>query len=520
MNVNRTVLGGLAVALTIACFHTFAGFMVGEAGDAEISDEYYYSSGQDDEAEAFTEPVFNEYNDIGFEAEAAEMPEEPVKEETQPAGIGVEEAAVNENEYDSVSEIADEPGFYAVGGTSEDRSLEIPEPETADEPETVQETAPAPEPEPADETKPAPKPEPVQKTKPAPEPKPAHEAEPASKSEPDEEEYPEDNRELTEVKEDLKEEEEDVKEDYMIDDVPPVPAGEYVGSFSKKTQGGQSIAPSGVNDAQTPPVTFSNIIPPADEMFSVSYGGSEKTVNSYDLVCAIVNKEISAGSYGDEAIKAQAVAAYSYLKYHKSKGLVPSVVVKYEDMPEKIRKLVSEVWGVACYYGGETAQTVYMASSSGHTASAENVWGGSVVPYLVSVSCPFDEYDVNYGVSVWFSEDDIRNSVEKSLNIVLSPDPSNWFRIEGYIDGNYVGRLNIDGQTSVTGRKMRETVLGFRIKSASFNVTYSEGKFIFTTYGYGHGVGMSQTGANYLAKNMGYSYIDILKHYYTGIEVY
>ena len=108
--------------------------------------------------------------------------------------------------------------------------------------------------------------------------------------------------------------------------------------------------------------------------------------------------------------------------------------------------------------------------------------------------------------------------LENSLGITLSDDPTNWIKIQAYIDGNYVSSINIDDQMTISGRKMRETVFNYKLKSAAFDVSYSDGVFTFTTYGYGHGVGMSQNGANILAKQ-GYSYSDILKYYFTGIEV-
>lgn len=252
------------------------------------------------------------------------------------------------------------------------------------------------------------------------------------------------------------------------------------------------------------------------ETFTAKFNGSTQTVNAYDLVCWIVNNEISE-SFNDEAIKAQAVAAYSYVKYHNVNGLTPSVLVK-KSPSSRIKNLVSEVWGVCCYYNGSVAQTVYMASSSGYTADAEHVWGGSV-PYLKSVSCPFDaDHDPNYGVVTKVSESRMRTMLESCLGISLSSNPYNWMRIISYVDGNYVYEVDIDGQTTISGRKMREGVFGYSLKSASFDVRYDGENFIFTTYGYGHGVGMSQNGANILAKQ-GYSYTQILKYYFTGIEV-
>ena len=205
------------------------------------------------------------------------------------------------------------------------------------------------------------------------------------------------------------------------------------------------------------------------------------------------------------------------MKYHNVNGLTPTVLVK-GNVPQRIKDLVSEVWGVSCYYNGNVAQTVYMASSSGYTTDAKNVWGSSV-PYLKSVYCPFDVgNDPNYGYQMKVSEENMRTLVEDKLGIILSNNPSNWFTVTEIVDGNYVAMVNVDGQKMITGRSMRESILNYKLKSTAFEVTYSDGYFIFTTYGYGHGVGMSQNGANILAKQ-GYTYEQILKHYFTGIEV-
>lgn len=254
----------------------------------------------------------------------------------------------------------------------------------------------------------------------------------------------------------------------------------------------------------------------SNETFTARYEGSVHTVNAYDLICWIVNNEISA-SFSDEAIKAQAVAAYSYVKYHNVNGLTPTVLIK-RNPSQRIMDMVSSVWGVCCYYNGEVAQTVYMASSSGYTADARNVWGG-YVPYLVSVRCPLDaEYDPNYGSTMTVSESSMRSNLESCLGITLSSNPYNWLTVTGYVDGNYVSDINVDGQKTISGRKLRESVLGYKLKSAAFDVYFDGTNFVFTTYGYGHGVGMSQNGANILGKQ-GYSYVDILKFYFTGIEV-
>ncbi len=253
-----------------------------------------------------------------------------------------------------------------------------------------------------------------------------------------------------------------------------------------------------------------------NESLSVKINGSVQTMDAYTLVCMIVANEVSS-SFSDEAIKAQAVAAYSYVKYNNLVGLYPYVLAS-NNVSEKIKRNVSAVSGVGCYYNGSIAQTVYCSSTAGYSSSASNVWGTNV-PYLVSVPCNVDlSGDPNYGVTRTFSESEIRSYLESNLGIQLSSDPSNWIKITSYLDTSYVGTVSIDGQKTISGRYLRENVMGFRLKSASFDVTYSNGQFVFTTYGYGHGVGMSQNGANILA-NQGYTYTDILKYYYTGITV-
>lgn len=253
------------------------------------------------------------------------------------------------------------------------------------------------------------------------------------------------------------------------------------------------------------------------ETFTAKVHGSVQEFDAYELVCMIVANEMSP-SFHQEALKAQAVAAYSYVKYHNVKGITATVLVK-EEIPDEVRRAVSSVWGQCCYYNGAVAQTVYTASTSGYTASAQNVWGGDKVPYLQNKECPFDkDYDPNYGKTKTYSESDIKARLEKYLGITLSDDPENWLVVTEYEDGNYVRSISVDGQAEIKGTTLREKVLGYGIKSASFTVSYSDGEFTFTTYGYGHGVGMSQNGANILAKQ-GYSYVDILKFYYEGITV-
>jgi stage II sporulation protein D len=256
---------------------------------------------------------------------------------------------------------------------------------------------------------------------------------------------------------------------------------------------------------------------PASDTITARVNGSRGSYNLFDLVCGVVCNEVGT-SFDDEAIKAQAIAAYTYMKYYEQNGDTPSVYANF-NYPDRIKNLVASVYGKAVYHNGKYAQTVYSASSGGYTASAKNVWGGSI-PYLVSVPTPHDvASDPNYGIRKSFTVSQIKSALESGLNITLSDNPANWLYVTERIDGNYVKTVSVDNQKSVSGRELREEIMDYDIRSAAFDVTYDGQNFIFTTYGYGHGVGLSQHGANILA-GQGYSYIEILEFYYTGVQIY
>ena len=256
--------------------------------------------------------------------------------------------------------------------------------------------------------------------------------------------------------------------------------------------------------------------------------GGNVTGDAADILAQVVMGEIG-GSFNEEAIKAQAVAAYTYIKYYNDNGKVPYVAVRTPN--DTVKRCVKEVIGKVIYYNGAIIQAVYSASSAGYTASAASVWGVNY-PYLISVKCELDAlHDPNYGVKATFTSTEIKNYVQNVTGIVLEGDPGNWFAIKDYVDNVYVGTLSIGGKTSytdssgktvnITGRVLREQILDFKLRSASFDVSYSADtdKFTFTTYGYGHGVGLSQHGANNLATYWGYDYKQILQFYYPGTEI-
>lgn len=248
------------------------------------------------------------------------------------------------------------------------------------------------------------------------------------------------------------------------------------------------------------------------------------TDNAFDIICNITYNEIGDDKH-IEAIKAQAVAVYSYIKHYEQRGEYASLSSK-KNPPQIIIDAVNAVDGLAMYYGDEYVMAAFSAASAGVTCSAETVWGGGR-PYLQSVVSEFDYLDEkNYGKISTYTVDEVRKKIESKTDIRLSDNYADWIRILSYNEGNYVDKIAIDGHTTarVSGKERELTAYIFRssilnIRSTCFTVSYSDGVFTFVTYGYGHGVGMPQKGANLYATYAGYTFDMILHHYYTDIDI-
>ena len=256
------------------------------------------------------------------------------------------------------------------------------------------------------------------------------------------------------------------------------------------------------------------------EDLKVKSGGSTVSGDAVSIVSRMVQNEVGS-SFPDEAVKAQAVAAYTFVRYHNSiAGDVPSVGLSSAGgVSSRVEKLVRQVAGEQITYNGKPILATYCAMSAGVTASAQSVWGSSL-PYLVPVDSEGDEAASGYRYTVTKTADDVKAKLTSYLGVSLSgTDPESWFDIRSYWDGGpYVNKVSIAGKKETTGRVIRESILGLR--SAAFTVAYDErsDKFTFTTYGYGHGVGMSQMGAKYYA-DKGWDHVEILEHYYSGATV-
>jgi len=256
----------------------------------------------------------------------------------------------------------------------------------------------------------------------------------------------------------------------------------------------------------------------SSEKLSIISNGKKTTGTAVDIVSRVVMNEMG-GSFDEQALKAQAVAAYTYIKYQNKSGTTPYLGTATPTTA--VKNAVASVAGKAIYSNNNLAFTPFYATSAGVTSASKDVWGGSY-SYLVSVDSGIDEQAKNYKMTVSYDADTVADKVYDSLGIDLydySDDPRDWFEIISYTDGGkYIKNIRVGGKTT-TGRIVREQALGLR--SSAFDISYKSGtdKFTFTTYGYGHGVGMSQTGANLYASLEGWSYSEILTHYYPGTRI-
>ncbi|MBQ8826103.1 MAG: stage II sporulation protein D [Oscillospiraceae bacterium] len=278
----------------------------------------------------------------------------------------------------------------------------------------------------------------------------------------------------------------------------------------------------------------------ADGMFRVldCTTGQVTEMTMTEYVVGAVLGEMPA-SFHDEAIKAQAVAAHTYavrrmLQQQDSpdpqlKGAyISNDSTKYQAYfsPEqaayfygdayeahnsRITALAEEVINELIVFNGEPIIAAFHSSSGAMTESAENIWG-SEIPYLV----PVENSENAVPADTIFTAAELEARFSQKYGTVFPEDLSEWFRINSVSPSGTVLSFSA-GDTILTGTEVR-TLLNLR--SACFTAELSDdgGSFIFSVKGSGHGVGLSQHGANAMAEN-GADYKQILAHYYKGAEI-
>ncbi len=270
----------------------------------------------------------------------------------------------------------------------------------------------------------------------------------------------------------------------------------------------------------------------AAESFKVLHNSQVLELTAEEYIFGVVAAEMPA-LYHEEALKAQAVAAYTFAccKREQNRDLDyditsdhtidQSFITKQEaadkwgdsaaEYTKKIENAIKETRGQFITYNGVPISALYHAISPGKTEDPKNVWGGER-PYLKPVSSEGDKLSADFISTSSFTAEELREKLGKLA--VLEGEPKNYFGKSVRTDSGTVTEITVC-KKALTGFELQKA-LG--LKSASFEVSFADNSFTFTVYGSGHGVGMSQNGANFMAKQ-GAGYKEILKHYYTGCEI-
>lgn len=252
-------------------------------------------------------------------------------------------------------------------------------------------------------------------------------------------------------------------------------------------------------------------------------GGKVEKIELEEYIIGVVGAEMPA-AFHIEALKAQAIISRTYAlkarskektlsdnestqSYKSNDELKKLWGANYNTYYNKIKSAVTKTKGMYLTYKGNYIEAVYHSTSNGKTESSVNVWGNSY-PYLVSVESKYDNLNSSFTKTKKISYEEL----SKKLGLTITGETI--FNIISKTSGNRVNQITI-GDKTFTGVKLRN-LLGLR--SADFSILKEDDGVVFTTKGYGHGVGLSQYGANGYAKN-GLNYKQILLHYYPGVSL-
>lgn len=279
---------------------------------------------------------------------------------------------------------------------------------------------------------------------------------------------------------------------------------------------------------------------PEESVITVFLSDTKKnlTVSEFEYVCGSVAAEMPL-MYHEEALKAQAIACYTNslrLKNSNNKSEINGADISdnpsthqgyltreereekwgedYQKYESKLETIVKAVEGEYLTYDGEYCVCAFSAICTGTTENAEYVWGEKI-PYLVSVKSSGDTLSPQYSSTNTFTKSQFI-SIMKDLGVSIN-SKANLKDLIGKPKTSKAGTvLKIEiNKKSLTGEQLRSA---FSLRSSAFKITVTENEVTFKVSGYGHGVGMSQYGADFMARQ-GSTYDEILKHYYKGVEI-
>ena len=265
--------------------------------------------------------------------------------------------------------------------------------------------------------------------------------------------------------------------------------------------------------------------------------GQVEQVNLDDYLCNVVSAEMPA-TYETEALKAQAIVARTYTVYkilnkkHDNADICDDSkccqawiskedrLNRWEESQrnnnwDKICKCVNDTKGQIITYNNQPIDAFFHSNSGGVTEVPVNVWGGTGYPYLQSVQTSGEEAYTQYASEVVFTQEELLNKLKEKYNdISIDFANDDDIKILEFTESTRVKTIKF-GNHNLSGVEAR-TLLG--LKSTNFEISKENNNIKFSVKGYGHGVGMSQTGADSMAKQ-GNNAENIIKHFYTGVEV-
>ncbi len=266
---------------------------------------------------------------------------------------------------------------------------------------------------------------------------------------------------------------------------------------------------------------------------------SIEELNLDEYLYGVVSAEMPA-NFNEEALKAQAVVARTYTIYKiinnstkhgeaqicDDSGCCQAWISKEDRLARweeseresnwnRIVNAVNATQGKIITYNNEPINAFFHSNSGGKTEIPINVWGGSGFPYLQVVETSGEENYSQYNSEVIINKEDlIAKMKEKYSDFEIDYNETDCISILEYTESGRVRTIKI-GNKNLSGVETRTI---FNLRSANFEVAIIGDEIKFSVKGYGHGIGMSQTGADSMA-NSGSSYEDIIHHFYIGVEI-
>lgn len=299
---------------------------------------------------------------------------------------------------------------------------------------------------------------------------------------------------------------------------------------------GSSAKPSGSSAAQSSGSEAADTADISTFYLLDSSDGKVLELSAREYICGVLAAEMPA-TYHTEALKAQAVAAYTISVYEARRQRAdpdPALsgadftadieqhqgYMTEEQAREKLGADFDYLWdrlGAAADYGvshlliydGEPIMAAYHAISAGRTESSGNVWKADL-PYLASADSSWDILATGYKSSMTYTKAEVSSTLA-AAGAATQGDFAQWIEVLEHSDAGYVTRIRA-GDLVMTGAKFRSL---FGLRSSCFTVVWTGQQVTFEVKGYGHGAGLSQNGADYMARQ-GSSCEEILAHYYPG----